>query len=68
MTLQIKESDRIGELLTVLYFAKKIRLQYVFNEKSLVYNFQQAELQWLGDLSRQRRYPVPQKVVAEPNG
>ncbi|KAF9284565.1 hypothetical protein BGZ68_004600 [Mortierella alpina] len=56
---------KFSELLMGLYFAKKNRLQYVFNEKSFVYNFRQADLQWLGDLIRQR-YPVPQEM--EPNG
>ncbi|KAF9286711.1 hypothetical protein BGZ74_001250 [Mortierella antarctica] len=48
-----------------LYFAKKNRLQYVFNENSFVHNFRQADLQWLAGLIQQR-YPVPQEV--EPNG
>ncbi|KAF9566854.1 hypothetical protein EC968_003554 [Mortierella alpina] len=49
---------KFSELLMGLYFAKKNRLQYVFNAKTFVYNFRGADLQWLGDLI-QRRYPIP---------
>ncbi|KAF9559198.1 hypothetical protein EC968_006677 [Mortierella alpina] len=56
---------KFSELLMGLHFAKNNGLQYVFNERSFVRNRRQADLQWLGDLLRQR-YPVPQAV--EPNG
>ncbi|KAF9322929.1 hypothetical protein BG006_001946 [Podila minutissima] len=56
---------KFSELLMGLHFAKKNRLHYVFNEKSFVHNFRQADLQWLGGLIQQQ-YPVPQEV--EPNG
>jgi hypothetical protein len=58
---------KFSELLMGIYFARKNHLQYVFNEKSFVHNFREADLQWLGDLLRQR-YPVPPEVVNEPNG
>lgn len=49
------------ELLMGLYFAKRNRLQYVFNEKAFIHNYRQADLQWLGDLIQQR-YPVPKEL------
>ncbi|KAF9292247.1 hypothetical protein BGZ88_006450 [Linnemannia elongata] len=58
---------KFSELLMGIYFAKKNRLQYVFNEKTFVHNFRQADLEWLGDLLRQR-YPVPQELATAPNG
>ncbi|KAF9079447.1 hypothetical protein BGX23_004086, partial [Mortierella sp. AD031] len=58
---------KFSELLMGIYFAKRNRLQYVFNEKTFVHNFRQADLEWLGDLIRQR-YPVPQELATELNG
>ncbi|KAG0287363.1 hypothetical protein BGZ96_008691, partial [Linnemannia gamsii] len=58
---------KFSELLMGIYFARKNGLQYVFNEKSFVHNYRNADLQWLGDLLRQR-YPTPQEVMTEPNG
>ncbi|KAF8927421.1 hypothetical protein BGZ47_002162, partial [Haplosporangium gracile] len=57
---------KFSELLMGIYFARKNRLQYVFNEKLFVKNFRHADLQWLGDLLRQR-YPVPQELMTKPN-
>ncbi|KAF9902287.1 hypothetical protein EC991_005054 [Linnemannia zychae] len=57
---------KFSELLMGIYFARENNLQYVFNEKSFVYNFRKADLGWLGDLIRQR-YPVPQELTTEPN-
>ncbi|KAF9536371.1 hypothetical protein EC957_011202 [Mortierella hygrophila] len=58
---------KFSELLMGIYFAKRNRLQYVFNEKTFVHNFRQADLEWLGDLIRQR-YPVPQELATKLNG
>lgn len=58
---------KFSELLMGIYFAKKNGLQYVFNEKTFVHNFRKADLEWLGDLLRQR-YPVPQELATKPNG
>ena len=52
---------KFSELVMGLYFAHKNGLQYVFNERAFVRNFRNADLQWLGDLLRQR-YPVPPEL------
>ncbi|GJJ68941.1 hypothetical protein EMPS_01287 [Entomortierella parvispora] len=54
---------KFSELVMGLHFANNNGLQYVFNERAFVRNFRNADLQWLGDLLRQR-YPVPPELRA----
>ncbi|KAG0352413.1 hypothetical protein BGZ54_002811 [Gamsiella multidivaricata] len=55
---------KFSEVIMGLYFAKENGLQYLFNEKSFVRNFRHADLQWFGNLMKER-YPVPPELLED---